>query len=80
MTVVRHTTTRTQIPLALLLFTAVLLFAGGAARAADNPNDTCLACHADKALTTKRAGRTVSLFVEAKKFSSSIHGSLACTP
>jgi hypothetical protein len=78
MTVVRHTKTRTQIPLALL-FTAVLLFAGGAARAEDNPNDTCLACHADKTLTTKRAGRTVSLFVEAKKFSSSIHGSLSCT-
>jgi hypothetical protein len=78
MTVLRHTKTRTQIPLALL-FTAVLLFAGGAAQAEDNPNDTCLACHADKALTTKRAGRTVSLFVEAKKFSSSIHGSLSCT-
>jgi uncharacterized protein with PIN domain len=79
MTVSRRTTTRTQIPLALLLFTAVLLLAGGVARAEDNPNDTCLACHADKTLTTKRAGRTVSLFVEAKKFSSSIHGSLSCT-
>ena len=79
MTVSRHTATRTQIPLALLLFTSVLLLAGGAARAEDNPNDTCLACHGDKTLTTKRAGRTVSLFVEAKKFSSSIHGSLSCT-
>jgi hypothetical protein len=79
MTVLRRTTTRTHILLALLLFTAFLLFAGGAARAADNPNDTCLACHADKTLTTKRAGRTISLFVEAKKFSSSIHGSLSCT-
>jgi uncharacterized protein with PIN domain len=79
MTVSRRTTTRTQILLALLLFTAFLVLAGGAARAEDNPNDTCLACHADKSLTTKRAGRTVSLFVEAKKFSSSIHGSLSCT-
>ncbi|MGA2000009.1 MAG: cytochrome c3 family protein [Terriglobales bacterium] len=79
MTVSRRTTTRTHILLALLLFTAFLLFAGGAARAADNPNDTCLACHADKTLTTKRAGRSISLFVEAKKFSSSIHGSLSCT-
>ncbi|MFI5112973.1 MAG: cytochrome c3 family protein [Terriglobales bacterium] len=79
MTVSRRTTTRTQVPLALLLFIAFLLFAGGAARAADNPNDTCLACHADKTLTTKRAGRSISLFVEAKKFSSSIHGSLSCT-
>jgi uncharacterized protein with PIN domain len=75
----RRTTTRTQSLLALPLFIAFLLLAGGAARAADNPNDTCLACHADKTLTTKRAGRSVSLFVEAKKFSSSIHGSLSCT-
>ncbi|HEX9120169.1 MAG TPA: cytochrome c3 family protein [Terriglobales bacterium] len=79
MTVSRRTTARTQILLALLLFTAFLLLAGGAARAEDKPNDTCLACHADRTLTTKRAGRTVSLFVEAKKFSSSIHGSLSCT-
>jgi hypothetical protein len=79
MTALRYTKTRTQLPLALLLFTAALLFAGGVARAEDNPNDTCLACHADKTLTTKRAGRTVSLFVEAKKFKSSIHGSLSCT-
>lgn len=75
----RRTTSRTQSLLALPLFIAFLLLAGGAARAADNPNDTCLACHADKTLTTKRAGRSVSLFVEAKKFSSSIHGSLSCT-
>ena len=70
-------TTR-QVPSALLLL-VVLLLAGIAARAEDNPNDTCLACHADKTLTTKRAGRTVSLYVEGKKFSSSSHGSLACT-
>ena len=42
-------------------------------------NDTCLACHSDKTLATKRAGRNVSLFVDGKKFSSSIHGSLSCT-
>ncbi|HET7185358.1 MAG TPA: hypothetical protein VFI82_11785 [Terriglobales bacterium] len=65
-------------PLALLL-AAALLLAGSRAAAADNPNDACLACHSDKTLTTKRAGRTVSLYVETKKFSSSIHGSLSCT-
>jgi uncharacterized protein with PIN domain len=65
--------------LALLLYAAVLLLAGAAAAAEENPNEACFACHADKTLTTKRGGRTVSLFVEAKKFSSSIHGSLACT-
>lgn len=42
-------------------------------------NEPCLACHGDKGLTAKRAGRAVSLFVDAKKFSSSVHGALACT-
>jgi uncharacterized protein with PIN domain len=65
--------------LAWLLFTAVFLLAGVYTRAAEDPNETCFACHSDKTLTTKRAGRAVSLFVEAKKFHGSIHGSLACT-
>jgi uncharacterized protein with PIN domain len=65
--------------LAWLLFTAVFLLAGAGARAAEDPNETCLACHSDKTLTAKRSGRTVSLFVEAKKFKGSIHGSLSCT-
>ena len=42
-------------------------------------NDTCLACHADKALTTKRGARSVSLFVDGKKFSASVHSGLSCT-
>ena len=42
-------------------------------------NDDCLACHGDKSMTTKRGGRTVSLFVEQKKFGGSVHGSLSCT-
>ncbi|MGI9104163.1 MAG: hypothetical protein ACR2IF_17115 [Terriglobales bacterium] len=49
------------------------------ALAADDPNEMCVACHADRTLTAKRAGRTVSLYVDAKKFAGSIHGSLACT-
>jgi hypothetical protein len=63
-------------------FVLLLLVLCGAvgSRAADkNNNDDCLACHSDKSLTTKRAGRTVALFVETKRFSSSVHGSLACT-
>src|SRR5271157_490952 len=48
--------------------------------AAQQPtSDDCLACHSDKFLTTKRGGRTVSLFVDHKKFAASIHGSLQCT-
>jgi len=42
-------------------------------------SDTCLACHGDRTLTTKRGSRTVSLFVDGKKFSGSVHGALGCT-
>ncbi len=35
-------------------------------------------CHDDKTLTTKREGRVVSLYVDGKKFSGSVHGSLCC--
>ncbi len=57
-----------------------LLFAGsGAARAADASNDDCLACHSDKTMTTKRGARTVALFVDGKKFASSVHAALSCT-
>lgn len=35
-------------------------------------------CHEDKGLTTKRDGRVVSLYVDVKKFSGSVHGSLSC--
>ena len=38
-----------------------------------------MACHSDKRLTTKRGARTVSLFVDGKKFSSSVHSGLSCT-
>ena len=50
----------------------------GSAWAADASNDDCLACHSDKTMTTKRGGRTVSLFVDAKKFVSSVHAPLSC--
>ncbi len=73
------TTSRQRTWTGVLLLTAVVLLAGATARAADDPNETCLACHSDKTLTTKRGGRTVSVFVEAKRFKSSVHGSLGCT-
>ena len=49
------------------------------AKAAKVSNDDCLACHGDKSMTTKRGGRTVSLYVDKKKLTGSIHGSLDCT-
>src|SRR6266700_3502187 len=64
--------------LAILLFAGLLLVAARG-WAAGPANDDCLACHSDKSLTTKRGARTVSLFVDQKKFAGSIHGSLQCT-
>jgi hypothetical protein len=50
----------------------------GAAASAEG-TEQCLACHGEKSLTANRKGKTVSLFVDSKKFSSSVHGNLACT-
>jgi hypothetical protein len=52
-----------------------LLLAGAAAA---QENGDCLACHADKDLTAKRDGRTISLFVAEKRFGASAHGGLTC--
>ncbi|MGO8986108.1 MAG: cytochrome c3 family protein [Terriglobales bacterium] len=48
-------------------------------RAADPPGAECLACHGDKTFNTTRAGKTVSLYVDGKKFATSIHASFGCT-
>jgi hypothetical protein len=68
-------------PFLLMLF---LMLRGpvSAARALpgeDQPGAECLACHGDKGMSTTRAGKTVSLYVEAKKFATSVHGSVGCT-
>ncbi len=57
----------------------LFLAASSPAPAADVSNDDCLACHGDKTFTTTKAGKTVSRFVDAKRFKSSVHGSLSCT-
>ena len=41
-------------------------------------NGDCFACHSDKAATGKRDGRTISVYVDEKKFSGSVHASLSC--
>jgi len=53
-----------------------LLFAGPVARAQESAD--CLACHGDKAMTTTRAGKSVSLFIDQKVVTGSIHGTLTC--
>ncbi len=74
----RHWSARSTIP---RLLTLCLLSASFVVQcsATQPTSDDCLACHSDKSLNTKRAGRTVSLFVDQKKFAASIHGSLQCT-
>ena len=62
-----------------LLLVSLLAYAGQAAALPQPSSDDCLACHSDKSLTTKRAGRTVSLYVDGKKFAASVHGPLQCT-
>ncbi len=46
--------------------------------AAAQENAECLTCHGDKSLTGERDGKTVSVFVDEKHFSTSIHSSLTC--
>ncbi len=41
-------------------------------------NADCFNCHSDKSLTGTRRGKTVSVFVDEKKFAASVHGSLEC--
>ena len=47
--------------------------------AQESADDTCFACHSDRSMTTERRGRTISLFVDGKKFSGSVHAALGCT-
>lgn len=63
----------------VLIVATARLSASPASDAASDQNATCLACHGEKSMTTVRAGRTVSLYVDSKRFGSSIHGSLSCT-
>src|ERR1039458_647220 len=51
----------------------------GAQKKAEQPGEECLACHGDKSMTTTRAGKTVSLHVDGKKFATSVNASFGCT-
>src|SRR4030042_6152992 len=41
-------------------------------------NEDCLMCHSDPELTAERRGRTISLFVDAKKYGLSVHREQDC--
>jgi cytochrome b subunit of formate dehydrogenase len=64
--------------LGVVCLLAGLALAVAAWPAVAQENDDCLTCHGDTSLTTKRGGKTVSLFVDATKFGSAVHGKVAC--
>ncbi len=53
--------------------------AKAAAKTDDAPGAECLACHGDKSMTTTRAGKTVPLYIDGKKFAASVHAGFGCT-
>lgn len=55
-----------------------LMVAGGASTLSGQENSDCLMCHEDASLKGKQGKRTVSMFVPAKRFVNSVHGSLSC--
>jgi len=69
---------RTALTSTLLLLAALPLIVDARQKPAER-DEVCLACHGEKSLTTERKGRTISLFVDGKKFAGSVHGSLGCT-
>jgi len=46
--------------------------------AQSSDDQVCLDCHSDNTLTKKKQGKTISLFVDGKKFASSVHESVSC--
>jgi hypothetical protein len=62
-----------------ILLLALLCVIGITALPAQAETDMCLACHGDKNMSVKRGGAAVSLHVDGKKFSASIHGPVSCT-
>src|SRR5262249_1456627 len=72
---------RTCSRIALGLLTALVMwtpcFAASKANQPPKPTvEDCLVCHGDKGLSTERNGKPVSLFVDAGKFKSSMHGTM----
>jgi len=58
----------------ILAFILPFLFCFAAAQS----NEDCEACHSDPELTARRQGRTVSVYVDFKRFSESVHKDSDC--
>lgn len=60
----------------IILFFGIVLFNNVTINAQENGD--CLMCHEDKTLKGTKHGRTISVFVDAKKLETSVHGEVAC--
>jgi len=56
----------------------VVLLGWSAVSSRAQENADCFSCHGDRTLPGKRNGKTISVFVDEKKFGESIHASLTC--
>ncbi len=69
------------VPLLATVFLLLIPESLGHAAASETPQpgSECLACHGDKSTTTTRGGKTVSLYVDGKRFAASVHATFGCT-
>lgn len=63
---------------ARILMLSLLICFGLSLSLAAADNDLCLECHSDPDLTAERQGREISIFVDQKRFQSSVHHALEC--
>jgi hypothetical protein len=73
----RHRFIARKLPISCLWVISFILLIS--LRSYAQENSDCFACHSDKSATGTKKGKTISVYVDEKKFSVSIHGSLACT-
>jgi cytochrome b subunit of formate dehydrogenase len=64
--------------LALPILAVLMLVIFSMSLTAQVDNETCLDCHSDPGLETERAGKTVSMFVDADILAGSMHTGLDC--
>ncbi len=61
-----------------IIFRIIFFLTATAASLVAQENSDCLGCHGDRSATGTRKGKTISVFVDEKKFSDAIHGTLTC--
>lgn len=60
----------------ILFFTLIIIAASSNSLAQENSD--CFGCHNDRSLTGTKKGKTISVFVDEKRFGMSIHGTITC--